>query len=196
MQKITAVYVRISTEDQRADSQEQELRRYCDQRQWTELRFYCDQISGVKAVRPELDKLVRDARHGYIGRVVCFKLDRLGRSLTHLALLLDELDRLRIPLVCTSQGIDTSSDNPVGKLQLGVLMAVAEFERALIRERTKAGLAAARHRGQKLGRPSIPPVTIAQVLKLRGEGKGIRSIGRALGMPPSTVSTIVSRSRL
>jgi len=85
--------------------------------------------SGAETSRPELDRLMANLRAGRIERVVCFKLDRLGRSLTHLALVLDEMNRLRVPLVCTSQGIDTSDDNPAGKLQLGVLMAVAEFER-------------------------------------------------------------------
>ena len=195
MEKITAVYVRVSTEDQKADSQEHELARYCDQRRWTNLRFYCDQISGAKVTRPELDKLIRDARRGSVERVVCFKLDRLGRSLTHLALLLDELDRLRIPLVCASQGIDTSSDNPVGKLQLGVLMAVAEFERALICERTRAGLVAARRRGRKLGRPAISLELTSKVLTLHAEGRGIRAISRELKMAPSSVSAVISRSQ-
>jgi DNA invertase Pin-like site-specific DNA recombinase len=128
----TAVYVRVSTEAQRTDSQEQELRRYCRQRGWNNLTFFADRISGATASRPELDKLMQRVRAGEVERLVVYKLDRLGRSLTHLALILDELNRLRVPLIASSRGIDTSDDNPAGRLQLGVQMAVAEFERGII----------------------------------------------------------------
>src|SRR4026208_2572886 len=82
-----------------------------------------------------------------------YKLDRLGRSLQHLAQLISEFERHGTALVATSQGIDTSSSNPAGRLQMHVLAAVAEFERSVIVERINAGLAAARERGVKLGRP-------------------------------------------
>ena len=124
--------------------QEHELRAYCDRRGWGDSEAYTDQISGAKFVRPGLDALLAAVRSGKIERVVVFKLDRLGRSLPHLALILDELARHGVALIATSQGIDTSNSNPVGRLQLNVLMAVAEFERGLIRERVHAGLAAAR----------------------------------------------------
>lgn len=147
----TAIYLRISTDDQTLDSQSRPVREYCQRRGWTDVTVYEDIISGSKDSRPGLNTLLSDVRGGLIERVVCYKLDRLGRSLTHLALLLDELTRNAVPVICVTQGIDTSSDNPVGKLQLGVLMAVAEFERSMIRERTRAGLAAARARGVRLG---------------------------------------------
>src|SRR6058998_2325246 len=90
----------------------------------------------------------------------------LGRSLTHLALILDEISRLKVPLIASSQGIDTSEENPAGKLQLGVLMAVAEFERGIIRERVNAGLAAAKSRGVRLGRPGTISGRIGEVGRL------------------------------
>jgi DNA invertase Pin-like site-specific DNA recombinase len=183
----TAVYVRISTDHQRPDSQQDELNRYCAQRGWSNIAYYIDRISGAKASRPELDRLVRDMRAGKVERVVVYKLDRLGRSLTHLALILDEMNRLNVPLVASSQGIDTSHDNPVGRLQLGVLMAVAEFERGLIRERVNAGLAAAKSRGVRLGRPETINGRTAEVVKLKGTGLGLRAIARKLGMAPSSV---------
>src|SRR5690349_3624511 len=96
---------------------------------------------------------MQDMRAGNVERLVVYKLDRLGRSLTHLALILDEMNRMKVPLIASSQGIDTSNDNPAGRLQLAVLMAVAEFERGIIRERVNAGLAAAKSRGVRLGRP-------------------------------------------
>jgi hypothetical protein len=90
------------------------------------------------------------------------------------------MTRLGIPLVCSSQGIDTSGGNPCGKFQLDVLKAVCEFERNLIRDRVNAGLAAARERGVKLGRPSKPHKRTAEVLALKAQGLGVRAIGRQL----------------
>ena len=108
----TALYIRVSTEGQRTDSQEQEFERYCRQRGWKDLTFYVDRISGAKASRPELDRLMQDIRAGKVERLIVYKLDRLGRSLTHLALILDELNRLHVPLIASSQGIDTSQRQP------------------------------------------------------------------------------------
>ena len=166
----TAVYIRVSTEGQRTDSQEDELKRYCRQRGWKSNVLYVDKISGAKTSRPHLDRLMKDMRAGKIERIVVYKLDRLGRSLTHLALILDEMNRLRVPLIASSQGIDTGNDSPTGKLQTNVLMAVAEFERALIRERVNSGLAAAKARGVRLGRPATLAARTDEVIKLRNSG--------------------------
>src|ERR1035441_1581143 len=163
----TAVYIRVSTADQTTASQEHELRAYCERRGWRELQFYSDQICGANFVRPGLDALMAAARVGKIERVVVFKLDRLGRSLPHLALLLEELQQQGVALIATSQGIDTSISNPVGRLQLNVLMAVAEFEREIIRERVNAALAAAPARGVKLGRRATHARTLADLLPLK-----------------------------
>jgi DNA invertase Pin-like site-specific DNA recombinase len=173
------------------DSQELELHRYCGQRGWEDVKFYTDRISGASCSRPELDSMMKDVRAGNVTRVVCYKLDRLGRSLTHLALMLDELNRLKVPLIASSQGIDTSDDNPAGRLQLGVLMAVAEFERGIIRERVKAGVTAAKARGVKLGRPPKLKARAPEVMALKNQGLGIRAISRSLGMPVSSVHSLV-----
>jgi hypothetical protein len=82
-------------------------------------------MSGASATRPALDRLLKDMRAGKLERVVCYKLDRMGRSLTHLALIIDEMARLNVPLICTTQGIDTSEGNLCGKFQLAVLMEMA-----------------------------------------------------------------------
>jgi DNA invertase Pin-like site-specific DNA recombinase len=193
MNTSTAVYLRVSTQDQKLDSQELELERYCKARRWPNPRFFRDKISGAKSTRPALDQLMKEIRGGKIKRLVCSKLDRLGRSLTHLALILDELNRLGVALICTTQGIDTSDNNPAGKLQLGVLMAVAEFEREIIRERTLAGLSAARERGVKLGRPATLERRQDDVVKLRDEGLGVRAISRELKMPVSSVHAVLKR---
>ena len=189
---MNGVYIRVSTEGQRTDSQEQELKRYCRHRDWKDLTIYIDRISGAKTSRPQLDQLMQDMRAGKIDRLIVFKLDRLGRSLTHLALILDEMNRLQIPLIAASQGIDTSADSPAGRLQLGVLMAVAEFERGIIKERVNAGLAAARLRGVRLGRPATLNGRAAEIRKLKRDGLGLRAIARELKMPPSSVHKALS----
>ncbi|MFM8878138.1 MAG: recombinase family protein, partial [Verrucomicrobiota bacterium] len=120
-------------------------------------------------------------RDGKVARVVVCKLDRLGRSLTHRALILDELQRLGVSLICTSQGIDTSGDNPAGRLQLGVLMAVAEFQRSMIRDRVNAGLRAAKGRGVRLGRPSTLSDRREKILQLKEQGVGLRETAKRLG---------------
>jgi DNA invertase Pin-like site-specific DNA recombinase len=188
----TAVYMRVSTADQKLDSQKVELNRYCKARGWKNVAVYADKITGASTTRPALDQMVKDIRVGKIERVVCFKLDRLGRSLTHLALLIDEMTRLKVPLICTTQGIDTSASNPCGKFQLSVLMAVAEFEREIIRERVNFGLAAARERGVKLGRPGTLADKRGAVLKAKRRGLGVRAIARELKMPVSSVGKVLS----
>jgi DNA invertase Pin-like site-specific DNA recombinase len=194
MNSKTAIYVRVSTNNgsQTTDSQLVEVKKFCELRGWTETEIYEDHVSGGKASRPALDRMVKQMRAGNLARVVCWKLDRLGRSLTHLALVLDEMTHLQVPLVCTSQGIDTSNGNPVGKFQLGVLMAVAEFERAIIKERVLAGISAARNRGVRLGRPSTLNKRREDVMELRGQGRGIREIARELKMPVASVHKIIN----
>ncbi len=192
----TAVYLRISTGKgaQKTDSQEYEVKRYCSARGWKDLEIYTDKMSGGKASRPELDRMVQDMRAGKVARVVVYKLDRCGRSLTHLCLLIDEMNNLGVPLICVSQGIDTSENNPCAKFQLDVLKAVCEFERNLIRERVNSGLAAAKAKGVVLGRPATLQRRRADVLELREQGKGIRQISRELKMPVASVFKVLKQA--
>lgn len=185
--------MRVSKSDgsQKTDSQEHEVKRYCAARGWKNLEIYADKASGAKTTRPMLEKLMQDMRAGKIERVVSYKLDRCGRSLTHLCLLIDEMNRLGVPLVCTSQGIDTSENNPCAKFQLDVLKAVCEFERNLIRERVNSGLAAAKAKGVVLGRPATLNEHRDEVMGLRKQGKGIREISRELKLPVASVFKII-----
>ena len=195
MNTSTAVYVRVSTRDQKTDSQLRELKQYCQQRGWRKVEFFVDRISGEKSTRPELDRMVTEFRTGRLERVVTYKLDRLGRSLTHLCLLVDEMTRLGIPLICSSQGIDTTGSNPCGKFQLDVLKAVCEFERNLIRDRVNIGLAAARAKGVRLGRPNTLHKRTDEVMALKKKGMGLRAIARELKMPVSSVHSILASGR-
>ena len=150
-----AIYLRVSTDKQTTGSQRKELREICKRRRWNDVVEYEDVISGAKFTRSGLDKMMSEIRRGRLDVVLCYKLDRLGRSLVSVAQLIGEMLANKVALVIPGQGIDTSSDNSAAKLQMNILMAVAEFERDIIRERTLAGLAAARARGMKLGRPVV-----------------------------------------
>ena len=192
MNKYTAIYVRVSSQEQHTGPQLGELKRCCQQRGWKRVRVFQDKISGIKSTRPELDRMVKEIRSGQVERVVTYKLDRLGRSITHLCLLTDELARLGVSLVCTSQAIDTSADNPAGKFQLDVLKAVCEFERNLLRDRVNLGLAAAKARGVRLGRPAELGKRADEVMALKKQGLGVRAIARELSMPPSSVHSVLT----
>lgn len=146
-----AVYVRVSTLDQHPENQQAELRRYVEARSWTLTREYVDAISGNTDRRPALDELLQDARRHRFDLVLCWKLDRLGRNVRHLVLLLDELRALNLGFTTLAEGIDTTT--PAGRMVTHFLAAVAEFERERLRERTCLGLQRARAQGKQLGRP-------------------------------------------
>lgn len=152
MSKRAALYFRVSTDGQRTDSQRDDCIWDAKSRGYAEIDVFEDKASGA-ASRAGLDELMAQIRKGKYSVLICWKLDRLGRSLPHLAQLIAELDTHRVGLVVATQGIDTTDSNPAARMQLHVLMAVAEFERSMIRERTKAGLYSARRRGVQLGRP-------------------------------------------
>src|SRR5918992_5036301 len=147
-----AIYARVSTTEQSCENQLLELRRYCEARGWGVFKEYVDEgVSGAKDRRPQLDRLVADAKRRRFDVLVCWRLDRLGRNLRHLILLLDELQALGVAFVSLAEGIDATT--PAGRLQLHVLGAIAEFERARIQERVCAGLARVKAQGKRLGRP-------------------------------------------
>jgi DNA invertase Pin-like site-specific DNA recombinase len=192
--KSTIVYLRVSTTEQETDSQEHQVLEYCRVRGWMDPLIIRDSASGVSTSRPGLETMLAHVRAGRVHQVVTYKLDRLGRSLTHLAIIVGELQIRNVALLCTSQGIDTSKQNPVGQLQLGVLMAVAEFERALIKERTVAGLELARKRGKRLGRPPLDPKIIRMILKTAARlGRHVRAIAREIHTSPSSVCRVLAR---
>lgn len=144
------IYARVSTSDQTCENQLIELRRYCEARGWPATEYVDAGVSGAKAKRPALDRLMSDARKRRIDAVVVWRLDRFGRSLKHLIDSINELAEAGVAFVCPDQNIDTSSST--GRLMLHILGAFAEFERDIIRERINAGLARAKKNGVRLGR--------------------------------------------
>ena len=135
-----AVYARVSTLDQTTANQLVELRKYIEARGWTAQEYVDKGVSGAKESRPALDTLLRDARRRRFDVVVCWRLDRLGRNLKHLITLLEDLQALGIAFVSLNEGIDATT--PAGRLQMHILGAIAEFERARIAERVRLGLQA------------------------------------------------------
>ena len=149
-----ATYLRVSTDQQTLDPQRLELTNYCAARGWTIVREFTDVISGAKASREGLDALMVCVREHAFDAVLAVELSRFARSVRHFAQLVYEFDKHGVAIVVPRSSIDTSASNPAGRLIMNVLASVAQFERDLIRERTIAGLAAARARGKKLGHPS------------------------------------------
>ena len=183
-----AICVRVSTFDQEPENQLQELRRYVQARGWTGVEFVDRGISGAADRRPALDQLIGDARRRRFDVVVCWRLDRLGRSLKHLVTLLDELQALGVAFVSLQEGIDATT--PTGKLQMHILAAIAEFERARIAERVKAGLARVKSNGQPLGRP---PVEVSAEAVDAVRGLSVREAARRLGVSRSTAHRCLSQ---
>lgn len=186
-----AVYLRVSTDHQTHDSQEAELRDYCRRRGWETPTWFHDTASGAKQSRDGLNELMALVRRGRVDVVLTFKLDRLARSLSHLAQIIAELQAHGVALVCPSQGIDTSNANPAAQLQLNILAAVAQFERELIVERVRAGVSAAKARGVTFGRPAKNQRHRERVIALVAEGLSTAEISRTLGLPYSSTFEMV-----
>ena len=181
----TAIYARVSTADQNCQLQLAELRQFVERHGWMLFDEYVDTMSGSKASRPALDKLMADAQQRLFDCVVVWKLDRFGRSVLHLSQQLAALARYKVRFVAVTQAVDTDESNPCAKLLMNMLSAVAEFERELIIERTMAGIEAARKRGVQLGRrPRV--FRRDEVIRLRAEGWSWKAISTALGVPVGT----------
>jgi DNA invertase Pin-like site-specific DNA recombinase len=140
--------------------------------------------SGADPNRPQLKQMLRDARARRFGLVLTTKIDRIARSSLNLKQIIAELEDRGIKFECADQPFSTNS--PTGRLLFGILGEIAEFERALIIERTKAGLARARAQGKRLGRPRAS-LDRARMLELRAQGLGYRRIGDELGVSHQTV---------
>jgi len=181
--KRVALYFRISTGDQTSDLQKDELTEYCERRGWEIVGPYRDVMSGAKDQRPNLDKLMADARRRRFDAVCVWKFDRFARSTSHLLKALEEFSALGIDFISLTEAVDTST--PVGKMVFTILGSVAELERSVIRERVISGQKAARRRGVKFGRKPVAVDTHA-VGKLRKQGLSWRDVAEQLGVPKDT----------
>lgn len=183
-----ALYARISTSNHGQDPEVQlrELREYCARRGWAVEAEYVDSgISGIKERRPQLDRLWADAKRRKFDCVVVYRYDRFARSLRQLVNALEEFRSLGIDFVSLHEGVDTATPN--GRLVFGIFASIAEFERDLIRDRVRSGIASARAKGKRIGRPAANPALVSQVRALVARGQGLRQIGSALGISVATV---------
>jgi DNA invertase Pin-like site-specific DNA recombinase len=165
-----------------------ELRDYCQRRGWEVAGEYVDAgVTGVKEQRPELDLLLAECRKRRVDAVVVYRYDRFARSLRQLVNALEEFRALGIEFVSIHEGVDTSTPN--GRLVFGIFASIAEFERELIRERVRSGLAAARARGKRIGRPR-KTVDAAKIARLRASGASWRTIAAQLGVSVGTAYNV------
>jgi DNA invertase Pin-like site-specific DNA recombinase len=192
--KRAVLYLRVSTLDQTTANQERELREVAGRMGCEIVHVYKDHgISGTKGrdKRPAFDRMCRDAAKRQFDMVMAWSVDRLGRSLQDLVAFLSELHAIRIDLFLHQQGLDTTT--PAGKAMFQMMGVFAEFERAMIQERVRAGLARARSEGKKLGRPPIAPELenrIREALDKPRRTEGVRKIASRFGVDPGTVQRI------
>ena len=187
------IYARVSTLiGQSPEMQLAELREYASRRGWEVFAEYVDNgVSGAKESRPELNRLMADAHRRHFDIVLCWKIDRFGRSLKHLVNALADLDSYGIAFVSFRDNLDLST--PSGRLMFQIIGAMAEFERSLIQERVRAGLRNAKLKGRTLGRPSRI-VSLDEMTRLRAQGASLREIAKAVGVSYVTVRTRLLRS--
>ena len=186
-----AFYLRVSTGSQTTENQRRELEAIASQRNWNVVEVYEDAgISGAQGrdKRPALDAMLKDATRGRFDIVAAWSVDRLGRSLQDLVGLLSELHALRIHLYLHRQALDTTT--PSGLALFQMLGVFSQFERAMIQERVKAGLARARGKGKVLGRPRTSAKVEKRIRDLRSKGMGILRIARELGIGTGVVQRV------
>lgn len=189
---IAALYARVSTQDQKCDLQLTELRAFAARSGW-DVEEYVDQgVSGTKRSRPALNRLMADARMKRFGIVLVWKLDRFGRSLQQLVDNVQTLDQAGIRFVAVTQSIDTDQRSPMGKFLMHLFAAFAEFERDLIVERVKAGVAEAKRQGKHCGRPARV-FRRDRVAEMRSQGRSWRDIAWELKLPLTTVRESVRK---
>ena len=178
-----AIYLRVSTSDQSTELQRSELLTYCTARGFNDVEIYEDiGKTGTNDNRPALKKLIADAKQRKFDIVICWKIDRLFRSLKHLILTLQEFDDLGIKFISLKDQIDLTTSS--GRLLMQIIGAMGEFEAALIKERVKAGLNNAKAKGKKLGRPKAD---YAHIIAMKGSGMSNRAIADKLGVSRDTV---------
>lgn len=182
------IYVRVSTADRGQDPELQlvPLREYSRARGWDSQEYVDVGESGAKARRPGLDRLLEDARKRRLDGILVWKLDRLGRSLKHLLVLLEEFRALEVQFVSYTENLDFAT--PAGRAMASLIGVFAEFERELIRERVRAGMESARRKGKRPGpRSKFATEDLYTLRRLRDRGMSLRAIAREMKVSPALV---------
>jgi len=197
MAKQVAIYARVSTDGQTTENQLRELRAVAERHGWVIRHEFVDKgISGAKGRehRPAFHALCNAVARREVDLIAAWAVDRLGRSLQDLVGFLGELHAKRVDLYLHQQGLDTTT--PAGKAMFQMMGVFSEFERAMIVDRVKAGLARAMAQGRRLGRPRLDTTTEAKVRTLRAQGLGMCRIGQTLGISSATVKRVVDDAAL
>jgi DNA invertase Pin-like site-specific DNA recombinase len=185
------LYTRVSTSDQQTLSmQNRALREYAARRGWTVV-LQVKEVGSGASQRQMREKLIEAARRREIDVVLVWRLDRWGRSVTDLLATLQELEHLGVSFVSLTEALDLTT--PAGRAMAGLLAVFAEFEREILRERVRAGLAHARANGKRLGRPLTAALQSDQVRKLRRSGLSKSQIARQLRIGRTSVRRILDR---
>jgi DNA invertase Pin-like site-specific DNA recombinase len=193
MTKRVGIYLRVSTAEQTTENQRRELEAVAERHKWLVVSVFEDAgISGAKGreQRPGLDALMKAVARREVDMVAAWSVDRLGRSLTGLLELLTELHAKKVDLYLHQQGLDTST--PSGKAMFQMMGVFAEFERAIIQERVRAGLARAKREGKQLGRPRIPAELETRIREALWESGrlGVRQLAKRFGVSAGTIQRI------
>jgi DNA invertase Pin-like site-specific DNA recombinase len=191
MTKRVALYLRVSTTEQTVENQQRELEAVAERHGWNVVAVFTDTgISGTKGrdKRPGYDHLCRGIARREFDQVSAWSVDRLGRSLQELVAFLGELHAKGVDLYLHQQGLDTGT--PAGKAMFGMMAVFAEFERAIIVERVKSGLARARSQGKRLGRRPVSKTVVERIQEQLATGTGILKTAKALGVGTGTVHRV------
>jgi DNA invertase Pin-like site-specific DNA recombinase len=175
VKKRAALYCRVSTGDQNLETQLLDLREFAKQRGFEVVGEFSDVISGSKAKRPGLDRLITDARRRRFDVVLVAAFDRMARSVKHFLEVLDELNRLGVEFISLRENIDTGG--ALGRALLTIIAAIAELERSLIVERVKAGMRRAKLEGRRIGRTPLN-IDRRQVLEDRRSGMSLTKVAQ------------------
>lgn len=190
---MNAIYLRVSTDKQTSEMQERAISMFLESKQLKiDLTFQDEGFSGGSINRPGLNSLLEAVKESKIEVVVVYKLDRLFRSLRHLLATLDVFREYGTKLISISDNIDLTTPN--GIFQMQIIGAFAELEKSMISERTKSGLANARAKGIKLGRPrKVGNQTIETIVNMYGCGHSMETIGAQLSLSKSTIYGILRK---
>lgn len=187
------LYARVSTNDQQTlPLQNRAMREYAARRGWT-IALQVREVGSGAAKQQAREKLLEAARRRDIDVVLVWRLDRWGRSVTDLLTTLQELEHLGVGFVSLIEALDLTT--PAGRAMAGLLAIFAEFEREILRERTRAGLAQARQNGQRLGRPATAALHTAEIRKLHRAGVSNSEIARRLHIGRTSVRRILAPAR-
>jgi DNA invertase Pin-like site-specific DNA recombinase len=191
--KKAAIYARVSTPDQRIESQVYDLRKLAAERGYQVVREYCDRgVSGSKARRPGLDSMMADARRGEFPVLLVAAFDRVARSTKNFLEIVDELHELGIEFISAREAIDTST--PMGKMFVTLIGSIAELEKSILVERIRAGMRRAKLEGQRLGRA---PLNISHdaLVRDRLAGMSLTNVAKKYGVSRASVVRFVREAQ-